>query len=228
MNFKLNAYNRDTPEEELLADLKAVASRVSGALSQPQYRVNGGKFHPTTFARRFGSWNAALERAGVMLAHRVNTPDAEWFANIAAVWNHLGRQPTYQEMRDPPSIKSPEGYAHRFGGWRKALEAFVSAMDAPSVTDEAAGSTGASPYGTKKPSRRTAKTVNWRLRFLVLRRDGFKCKACGRSPANEPRCELEVDHILSWSRGGETTLDNLQSLCEKCNGGKSNLAFTAM
>lgn len=228
MKFKLNAYNRDTPEQELLTDLRTVASHVIGALSQPQYRDNGGKFHPTTFARRFGSWNAALERAGVTVAWRVNTPDAEWFANIAAVWNHLGRQPTYQDMGRPPSIKSPEGYAHRFGGWRKALQAFVGAMNASSATEETTEPTIASPPDEKRSNRRTSKTVNWRLRFLVLRRDGFRCKACGRSPANEPGCELEVDHVLAWEKGGETILDNLQSLCEKCNGGKSNLAFRAV
>ena len=227
MNFKLNAYNRDTSEQELLADLRDVATRVTGALSQPQYRAHGGKFHPTTFARRFGSWNAALERAGVTLAWRVNTPDTEWFANIAAVWNHLGRQPTYGDMRDPPSTKSPEGYAHRFGGWRKALTAFVSVMDASSATGETTGPTVDSPGEGQKLNRKTVKTVNWRLRFLVLRRDGFKCRACGRSPANEPGCELQIDHVVAWSLGGETVLDNLQSLCDKCNGGKSNLSFSA-
>ena len=67
--------------------------------------------------------------------------------------------------------------------------------------------------------------MNWRLRFLTLRRDGFRCKACGRSPANEPGVELEVDHVVAWSEGGETVLENLQSLCQRCNGGKSNLPF---
>lgn len=95
MKFKLTPYNRDIPEQELLADLRTTASKVTGGLSQPQYIARGGKFHPTTFARRFGSWNSALEAAGVTVAWRVNTPDAEWFNNIAAVWIHLGRQPTY-------------------------------------------------------------------------------------------------------------------------------------
>lgn len=224
MNFKINTYHRDTSEEDLLSDLRAVASRVAGALSWPQYKAHGGKFHHTTFARRFGSWNAALERAAVKPAHRVYTPDAEWFANIATVWNHLGRQPVYADMADPPSIKSPGGYSKRFGGWRKALDTFVSAMDASPVTDEEQPGIVNLREG-QKSNRRTARSVNWRLRFLVFRRDGFKCRACGRSPANEPGCELEVDHVHPWSRGGETILDNLQSLCNKCNGGKSNLTL---
>lgn len=130
-------------------------------------------------------------------------------------------------MRDPPSTKSPEGYAHRFGGWRKALEAFVCEMDASSAASGTEDLAMVTAPRKKKSSRKTSKTVNWRVRFLALRRDGFKCKACGRSPANDLGRELEIDHVLAWERGGESTLDNLQSLCEKCNGGKSNLAFRA-
>ncbi|MCL4507775.1 MAG: HNH endonuclease [Chloroflexi bacterium] len=35
--------------------------------------------------------------------------------------------------------------------------------------------------------------------------------------------ELHVDHILAWSKGGETVLENLQTLCSVCNLGKSNV-----
>jgi len=31
-----------------------------------------------------------------------------------------------------------------------------------------------------------------------------------------------VDHITAWSNGGETILENLQTLCSDCNLGKSN------
>ncbi|MBR2352886.1 MAG: HNH endonuclease, partial [Clostridia bacterium] len=32
--------------------------------------------------------------------------------------------------------------------------------------------------------------------------------------------KLEVDHIIPVSKGGKSTLDNLQTLCERCNRGK--------
>ena len=59
--------------------------------------------------------------------------------------------------------------------------------------------------------------------YQVLKRDNFKCCACGASPAKDPAVELHIDHIIPWSRGGETTPENLQTLCSRCNLGKSDL-----
>ena len=71
--------------------------------------------------------------------------------------------------------------------------------------------------------RRTSRNINVRLRFRVLQRDNFKCCACGASPAKDVSVELHVDHILPWSKGGETVFENLQTLCSKCNLGKSDM-----
>jgi 5-methylcytosine-specific restriction endonuclease McrA len=65
------------------------------------------------------------------------------------------------------------------------------------------------------------------VRFLVLQRDGFRCVQCGRSPANEAGVVLHIDHIIPWCDGGATELDNLQTLCDRCNYGKSNLHANA-
>jgi len=56
-----------------------------------------------------------------------------------------------------------------------------------------------------------------------MQRDKFTCQHCGASPAKNPSVELHLDHIVPWSKGGETTYENLQILCSKCNLGKSNL-----
>lgn len=56
------------------------------------------------------------------------------------------------------------------------------------------------------------------LRYDIMRRDGFRCCLCGRSA--QQGVELEVDHIVPVSRGGNTTPENLQTLCRDCNRGK--------
>ena len=71
--------------------------------------------------------------------------------------------------------------------------------------------------------KRNTRTISDKLRYQVLKRDNFKCCACGASPAKDPSVELHIDHIIPWSKGGESTLENLQTLCSKCNLGKSNL-----
>lgn len=68
----------------------------------------------------------------------------------------------------------------------------------------------------------TSRKISNTLRYQVLKRDNFKCCACGASPAKDPSVELHIDHIIPWSKGGETTIENLQTLCSKCNLGKSD------
>ncbi len=81
--------------------------------------------------------------------------------------------------------------------------------------------------GRRGVGRKTSRGISWRMRFLILRRDHFRCCACGRSPATHAGVNLQVDHKLAWQRGGETVEANLQTLCEQCNGGKSDLAWKA-
>ena len=72
-------------------------------------------------------------------------------------------------------------------------------------------------------SNKATRHISDKLRYQVLKRDNFKCCLCGASPAKDPSVELHLDHIIPWSKGGKTTLDNLQTLCSKCNIGKSDL-----
>jgi 5-methylcytosine-specific restriction endonuclease McrA len=89
-----------------------------------------------------------------------------------------------------------------------------------------ANQSGARPRVTRrtqaniKPEDRREPSIG--LRLKVLQRDRFRCKLCGQSPATEFGCILHVDHIVAFSNGGKTTFDNLQTLCSRCNIGKSN------
>ena len=59
------------------------------------------------------------------------------------------------------------------------------------------------------------------LRYDVMKRDGFRCCLCGAS-AKEDGIKLHVDHIFPVSKGGKTEMNNLRTLCNRCNMGKSN------
>ncbi len=61
----------------------------------------------------------------------------------------------------------------------------------------------------------------------VLARDKWKCLSCGRT-AREDGILLEVDHIIPRSKGGTDDISNLQTLCKKCNIGKSNKDSTKL
>ena len=76
---------------------------------------------------------------------------------------------------------------------------------------------------TYTQTQRSTRVISDRLRYQVLKRDNFKCCACGASPAKDPSVQLHIDHIEPWSKGGKTSLENLQTLCSKCNIGKSDL-----
>lgn len=58
-----------------------------------------------------------------------------------------------------------------------------------------------------------------KARMDVLKRDRFRCKACGRSPHNNTDIELHVHHIIPWGGGGLTETDNLITLCMTCHDG---------
>lgn len=63
------------------------------------------------------------------------------------------------------------------------------------------------------------------LWWSVLARDNWTCCSCGRQ-AQEDGITLEVDHIIPRSKGGTDETSNLQTLCKKCNIGKSNKDMT--
>jgi 5-methylcytosine-specific restriction endonuclease McrA len=72
-----------------------------------------------------------------------------------------------------------------------------------------------------------AKPVGAKLRKAIYERDGKVCRFCGTEVryfnTGFKRLALphaEIDHIFPRSRGGETTPENLQLLCNTCNSQK--------
>jgi len=74
---------------------------------------------------------------------------------------------------------------------------------------------------SKKPykTRLERQKITNALRYKIMRRDGFQCILCG---ATGKESQLQVDHIVPISKGGKTKIENLRTLCKKCNSGKGN------
>ncbi len=250
---------RARSNEEILAQIRDISARLGKASLAGADIVANSEITQGQLWSRFGSVSAALRQAGVeQVSHGRRHTEDEVFENLLEVWTHYGRPPTVSEMDKPPSTVGKDTYIKRYGGWRKALKAFVQRanseadgdpaldpdQDPSSLADrtgptksptanaagpsrpQSASQIAARPHVTRpaptniKPADRRDPNIG--LRFKVLQRDQFRCKLCGRSPATELGCELHVDHIIPFSKGGKTTFENLQALCSYCNVGKSN------
>lgn len=61
------------------------------------------------------------------------------------------------------------------------------------------------------PAQRDSRAIPHHIKVEVWRRDRGACVECGASEY------LEFDHVIPWSRGGATSVGNLQLLCRRCN-----------
>lgn len=218
------------PDNYLIEDMKKVSTLLNKeSVSTKDYSMYG-KYKVQTILSRFSSWSNALNIAGLKPTSYKEITDVNLFDEIERLWINKGSQPTTTDIKNGLSKYSLNTYSRRFGGWRNALKAFLDYMNEEYVVvkkDNPNKSNTVSPLidrenEIKQSKHRTPREPNLKLRFCVFQRDNFKCCICGRSPAISPGLELHVDHIKPWAKGGETTLDNLQTLCIDCNLGKSD------
>jgi hypothetical protein len=240
--------NEATPEL-LLHELKTIGSKIPEKIfTFKKYRELGGGYSIGTFQYHFKKWRNAVESIGKNDGHSVGRcvkrkySDQQYFSELQRIWEALGRQPEIREMKLMNSKMSGDAFCKRFGSWTKAIHAFCldrntnkediknknigviypdmqlenKALDSQQLIPE---EKVVSDYIVKT----TYRTSSLRLRFQIMQRDNFKCVKCGRSPANEPGIVLHIDHKDPYSKKGETTLDNLQTLCKDCNLGKGDL-----
>lgn len=219
MNYFEYEAPKNTPisDEELLKDIIQVSKSLkTNIITQKMYQEKG-LYDISTITRRFGSWNKALKQINLKSGNTVNYTDEELFENILNIWQSKGRQPVRKDLSSTPSTISQSPYNRRFKSWTTAIKDFIKYandknIDIPNHDDNRENK-------TKKENR----YPNLRLRFQVLKRDNFSCCKCGASPAKDPAVTLHIDHIIPWSKGGRTILENLQTLCSECNLGKSNI-----
>lgn len=217
-------------DDDLLSMLRDVALKTGKQTFTMEDFNQNAPINAFTISRRFHGWGVALHRAGLKPANiQLRYSDDECFENLLRVWTHYGRAPKYEEMPRLPSTISTTAYVNRWGTWRKTLKAFVDRINQDAQGSKQEGISiersksqlcpiDDKPKSTMAESEERA--VKLGVRYLVLKRDHFRCVVCGRSPATHIGLELHVDHITPFSQGGRSTMDNLRATCNECNLGK--------
>lgn len=216
---------RRVTDQEVMGEIRRVAEHLGkDSLTVEEFNEHA-KVSAGTVRTRFGTWREGLQAAGLTpVNHGRRYTDEDCFENLLAVWTHYGRPPKYQEMNRAPSEVGGKAYTVRWGSWNRSLAAFVERINSDAPAEEAAAVPSPIPSSnersTEPPERK--RSIPLSLRYRVLRRDRFMCVLCGRSPAQDPGCELHVDHIVAFSKGGKSVEGNLRSLCRECNLGKGD------
>ena len=115
---------KDFTDSELLEALREKAQELGRSPSINDIKKSSSMSNPTVFIKRFGSWNKALEMAGLSAANKTPThyTNEELIALLRGKAKELGRTPSIGDIVSDPCMPAGNIYGKRFGGFRKALE----------------------------------------------------------------------------------------------------------
>jgi len=110
-------------DEQLLEELRECAARLGRSPTMREFSLDPeAKPHPQTLVTRFGSWNRAKRKAG-LVARRFATR-AELLRQLRELGAELRRTPTGADLlRRRASMPSKSLYWQTFGSFRSALRA---------------------------------------------------------------------------------------------------------
>ncbi|MBA4239867.1 MAG: endonuclease [Sphingobacteriaceae bacterium] len=226
MKYVLNFRNNHGTDQELLDDMKKVSDKIGTKKLTSKIYNEHGAYSYESIKRRFNSWNKALIKAGLEVTVSYDTSEKDLFENLEKVWIALGKQPGKRDLKKPLSNYSETSYITKFGSWKNALVKFVEFINSSSNLDQEElieQETDITKVKNKvEHKHKTKRTPSERLKVQVLMRDGNICRLCGITVTGE---NIHFDHIKPWSKGGETTLENLQILCALHNLAKGDLEY---
>jgi hypothetical protein len=228
MKFELELKNISVSNDELINDIKNVAQKLNkNTVTMAEYNIYG-KYHSTTLQKRFRSWFIVLQKAGLNVSHpEFNIDNNLLLDNIADIWIKLGRQPSARDMKKPLSKYGANTYLRHFNGWNNALKMFIECVNGNYIKENLEIDDNRIKLNKNIENEivenSNSRGISLRLRFSVFLRDGFRCQSCGKSPITDAGIELHCDHIIPWSKGRKTIIDNLRTLCSECNLGKGNI-----
>ncbi|HEX8946901.1 MAG TPA: HNH endonuclease [Candidatus Paceibacterota bacterium] len=240
MDFKFKRRRLNAiPEDKIVAELERAAKHFNYVEFAWRDFNNVADISATTVKRHFGNWRKALaflrnrlQEKGLDLSARPHAPnriysDKELFDEMERIWQKVGQRPSRTEWEMSEPKIAYQTYKQRFGGWVNACSKFIEyKMGDAILADDFVLPDHEDQPSLKKEDvqykKENSRNISLSLRLQVLNRDNFRCVFCGKSPATDLGTKLHIDHIQPFSRGGKSELENLQTLCEECNLGKSN------
>lgn len=217
INTKRNKKNLYCPSKDaLIEDIKAVAKRLGkNTLTSSEYEQYG-KYGTSCARNKFGKWENVLVAVGLDATgyHTAGITDEQLLEAIYQAWERLGHQPNTRDLKNGEMGYGQTTYINRFGSWKGSIIAFKEYVQNRQGNIKIAK---ASPV-----THKTSRTASKKLRAQIFERDQSTCQNCGANEETKPGVKLVLDHIVPYSKGGETTYENLQVLCRRCNINKNN------
>ncbi len=239
--FELRKYQASKiPREKIVAELERIAKSFNYVDFRQDNFDKLSSISSYTVYREFGSWQNALvflqnylKDKGVdfkITSRRSSYSEKELFDEMERIWVKIGHQPSKDEWLSSDYKISYDTYPRHFSSWQNACLKFIEYKSGRAVlTDPTENVAQDKTRENKKVDTSTGdsvvkrtRTIPLSVRVRVLARDKFRCVFCGKSPAIDAGTLLHIDHIIPFSEGGPNAVDNLQTLCEECNLGKSN------
>lgn len=243
MDYDFQRHRSDKiPKEKILSELERVAGYFNYREFSSDEFNEVSEISTGTVKNEFGSWYKVLaalkdklREKGLDLSPRksrsnlVNPTEEQLFEEMDRIWKKLGHRPSSSEWKSSNSAFSYGTYRYRFNGWTNACLKFIEHKMGGSIAIETKDEKDSKDHSRITASGRAkhikvsySRNIPMSMRVRVLDRDNFRCVFCGRSPVADIGIKLHIDHIVPFSNGGRTALENLQTLCQECNLGKSN------
>lgn len=230
----------ETPETKILDELEKAAKQFNYIEFGRRDFDKIANISSSTVRKHFnGSWVKGLEalrehlkQKGLNLSPRSYAPnrilsDKELFDEMERIWSKIGQRPSRAEWEASEAKISYGTYKKRFDGWTNACLKFIEYKMGGSILVDIEAPEIDTPQSSKNSNKTSSgRSVSLKIRLKVLDRDAYKCTLCGRSPATDIGVRLHIDHKIPFSKGGGSTLDNLQTLCQDCNLGKSDEVYS--
>lgn len=236
MDYKFQRTRIDKiPRNKIIEQLEKTARAFNYVVFRQKDFNKIADINSHTVAREFKTWNNAIvflsahlkkKNIELKLKRKGYFSDKKLFDEMERIWNLIGHRPSPNEWKASKPKISSNTYMRYFNGWQNACLKFIEyKMGSAILVDNEIDIDveKSQQVGSKNRDKTvSSRTVPLSVRLKVLSRDAYRCVLCGRSPATEVGVRLHIDHKIPFSKGGSSTIENLQTLCQDCNLGKSD------